>query len=109
MKAIGYYQSLPIDNEQALVDLVLPTPKASEHDILVAVKAVAVNPVDTKIRRNVQPEGNIPNILGWDAAGTVIEVGANVTLFKPGDEVWYAGDITRPGTNSEFHLVDEEL
>jgi zinc-binding alcohol dehydrogenase family protein len=109
MKAIGYYQSLPIDNEQALVDLVLPTPKASEHDILVAVKAVAVNPVDTKIRRNVQPEGNIPNILGWDAAGTVIEVGANVTLFKPGDEVWYAGDITRPGTNSEFHLVDERI
>ena len=109
MKAIGYYQSLPIDNEQGLVDLVLPTPKASEHDILVAVKAIAVNPVDTKIRRNVQPEGNTPNILGWDAAGTVIEVGANVTLFKPGDEVWYAGDITRPGTNSEFHLVDERI
>ncbi|MCL9684733.1 zinc-binding alcohol dehydrogenase family protein [Legionella maioricensis] len=109
MKAIGYYQSLPIDNEQALVDLVLSTPKASDHDILVAVKAVAVNPVDTKIRRNVQPEGNTPKILGWDAAGTVIEVGANVTSFKPGDEVWYAGDITRAGTNSEFHLVDERI
>ncbi len=109
MKAIGYYQSLPIDNEQALVDLVLPLPKASDHDVLVAVKAIAVNPVDTKIRRNVQPEGTTPKILGWDAAGTVIEVGSKVTLFKPGDEVWYAGDLTRPGTNSEFHLVDERI
>lgn len=109
MKAVGYYQSLPIDNEQALIDLVLPTPHALGHDILVAVKAIAVNPVDTKIRRNVQPEGDTPKILGWDAAGIVTEVGPKVTLFKPGDEVWYAGDLTRPGTNSEFHLVDERI
>ena len=109
MKAIGYYQSLPIENENALMDLVLPTPKVSGHDILVAVKAIAVNPVDTKVRRNVQPEVDTPKILGWDAAGIVIEVGPAVTLFKPGDEVWYAGDITRPGTNSEYHLVDERI
>jgi zinc-binding alcohol dehydrogenase family protein len=109
MKAIGYYQSLPIDNEQALLDLDLPTPRPSGHDILVAVKAIAVNPVDTKIRGNVKPEGDASKILGWDAAGVVTEVGSQVTLFKPGDEVWYAGDITRPGTNSEFHLVDERI
>lgn len=109
MKAIGYFQSLSIDNEDALVDIDLPTPRASGFDILVAVKAVAVNPVDTKIRRNVQPEGDMPKVLGWDASGVVIEVGPQVTLFKPGDEVWYAGDLTRPGTNSEFHLVDERI
>lgn len=109
MKAIGYYQSLPIDQEQALIDLELATPNVSGHDILVAVKAIAVNPVDTKIRRNVQPRGDEPKVLGWDAAGVVIETGPDVTLFKPGDEVWYAGDLTRPGTNSEYHLVDERI
>lgn len=109
MKAIGYYQSLPIDNEQALIDIELPMPKAEGHDILVAVKAIAVNPVDTKVRRNVQPEANTAKILGWDATGVVKEVGSAVTLFKPGDEVWYAGDLTRPGTNSEYHLVDERI
>lgn len=109
MKAIGYYHSLPIDQEQALIDLELATPKVSGHDILVAVKAVAVNPVDTKIRKNVQPQGDEPKVLGWDAAGVVIDTGSDVTLFKPGDEVWYAGDLTRPGTNSEYHLVDERI
>ncbi|WP_298627240.1 zinc-binding alcohol dehydrogenase family protein [uncultured Legionella sp.] len=109
MKAVGYHQSLPIDNEEALIDLVLEKPKVSGHDILVAVQAIAVNPVDTKIRRYVQPQGGEPKILGWDAAGVVIETGPDVTLFKPGDEVWYAGDLTRPGTNSEYHLVDERI
>lgn len=109
MNAIGYYHSLPIDNEQALVDLDVPKPVVSGHDLLVAVKAVAVNPVDTKIRRTAQPENGQSKILGWDAAGVVVEVGADVTLFKPGDEVWYAGDITRAGSNSEFHLVDERI
>lgn len=109
MKAIGYLKSLPIDNAQSLIDLELPAPKVSGRDILVAVKAIAVNPIDTKIRRNVQPQGDEPKVLGWDAAGVVIDVGPEVTLFKPGDEVWYAGDLTRPGTNSEFHLVDERI
>lgn len=109
MKAIGYYHSLPIDDESALMDMDLPIPNAMGHDILVAVKAIAVNPVDTKVRRGVQPEGDTPKVLGWDAAGIVTEVGSEVTLFKRGDEVWYAGDLTRPGTNSEFHLVDERI
>ncbi len=109
MKAIGYYQSLPIDNEQALVDLELPMPEASGHDILVEVKAIAVNPVDTKIRKNVQPVEPTAKVLGWDATGIVKAVGSSVSLFKPGDEVWYAGDLTRVGTNCEFHLVDERI
>jgi zinc-binding alcohol dehydrogenase family protein len=109
MKAIGYYTSLPIDNEQSLVDLTLPEPVASGHDILVQVKAIAVNPVDTKVRKNVQPEGDEAKILGWDAAGVVVAVGSDVTLFNVGDEVWYAGDLTRPGCNSELHLVDERI
>lgn len=109
MKAIGYYHSLPIEDEHSLVDMVVADPEARGHDILVAVKAIAVNPIDTKIRRNVQPEENTAKILGWDAAGIVVNVGEQVTLFKPGDEVWYAGDLTRPGTNSEFHLVDERI
>lgn len=109
MKAIGYYQSLPITDDDALVNFDAPTPKVTGHDILVEIKAIAVNPVDTKVRRNVQPESDGPKILGWDAAGVVTEVGSEVTLFKPGDEVWYAGDLTRPGSNCEFHLVDERI
>ncbi|HAU1320425.1 TPA: zinc-binding alcohol dehydrogenase family protein [Legionella pneumophila] len=109
MKAIGYYQSLPITDNNALMDLDVSVPKATGHDILVEIKAVAVNPVDTKVRRNVQPESQQPKILGWDAAGVVAEIGSEVTMFKPGDEVWYAGDLTRPGSNCEFHLVDERI
>ncbi|HAT1921739.1 TPA: zinc-binding alcohol dehydrogenase family protein [Legionella pneumophila] len=109
MKAIGYYQSLPITDNNALMDLDVSVPKATGHDILVEIKAVAVNPVDTKVRRNVQPESQQPKILGWDASGVVAEIGSEVTMFKPGDEVWYAGDLTRPGSNCEFHLVDERI
>lgn len=109
MKAIGYKQSLPITNELSLYDFVLPKPEALGHDILVEIKAIAVNPVDTKVRLNVQPEDGTPKILGWDASGVVVSVGSEVTLFKPGDEVWYAGDLSRPGANSEFHLVDERI
>ncbi|KTD74654.1 zinc-binding alcohol dehydrogenase family protein [Legionella waltersii] len=109
MKAIGYYQCLPIHDESALMELDVPNPSASGHDLLVEVKAIAVNPVDTKIRRNVEPEAGRPKILGWDVAGIVQEVGSEVTLFRPGDEVWYAGDLTRPGANSQLHLVDERI
>jgi len=109
MKAIAYHASLPIDHADALVDITLPAPQAGGRDLLVEVKAVSVNPVDTKIRRNVAPAAGQAKVLGWDAAGIVRAVGPDVTLFKPGDEVWYAGDLTRPGTNSELHLVDERI
>jgi zinc-binding alcohol dehydrogenase family protein len=109
MKAIAYHTSLPIDHADALVDIDLPAPQASGRDLLVEVKAVSVNPVDTKIRRNVAPSEGQAKVLGWDAAGVVKAVGPDVTLFKVGDEVWYAGDLTRPGTNSELHLVDERI
>jgi NADPH2:quinone reductase len=90
----------------SLVDIELPVPSPSGRDLLVKVEAVSVNPVDTK-RRVVETKE--PKVLGWDAAGTVHAVGGDVTLFKPGDAVYYAGDVTRPGTNSEFHLVDERI
>lgn len=109
MKAIGYYHSLPIDNVEALIDAESIKPKATGHDILVEMKAVAVNPVDTKIRLGVQPKKDTLKILGWDGAGIVSEIGEDVALFKKGDEVWYAGDRLRQGTNSEFHLVDERI
>lgn len=105
MKAIGYYAG----NQHTLIDMELSKPRATGRDILVAIKAIAVNPVDVKVKNNVQPEAGEAKVLGWDAAGVVVEAGPEVTLFKPGDEVWYAGDLTRPGTNSEFHLVDERL
>lgn len=108
MKAIAYIQhGLPIDDPLALVDVELPDPAPGPRDLLVEVRAVSVNPVDTKVRRGSPTEA--PRVLGWDAAGVVRAVGAQVTLFKPGDEVFYAGSITRPGSNSELHLVDERI
>lgn len=108
MKAISFTQhALPIDNPQALIDISLPRPTPGPRDLLVEVRAVSVNPVDTKVR--VGTITKEPIILGWDATGIVREVGAEVTLFQPGDEVFYAGSIARPGSYSEFHLVDERI
>ena len=109
MRAIGYRTSQPITAKDALIDIDLPQPEAKGHDILVEVKAVSVNPVDTKVRRNQSPENGEARVLGFDAAGVVKAVGDKVSLFKPGDEVFYAGVINRPGSNSEFHLVDERI
>ncbi|WP_333858722.1 alcohol dehydrogenase catalytic domain-containing protein, partial [Denitromonas sp.] len=109
MKAIAYQKSLPIDHADALQDIRLPDPIATGRDLLVEIKAVSVNPVDTKIRANVAPAEGDWKVLGWDAAGVVRAVGPDVTLFKVGDRVWYAGDLTRPGTNAELHLVDERI
>ncbi|MDD3576909.1 MAG: zinc-binding alcohol dehydrogenase family protein [Halothiobacillus sp.] len=109
MKAVGYRESLPISEENALIDFELPDPQPGGRDLLVAVKAVSVNPVDTKVRRNTQPAEGETKVLGWDASGVVQAVGPGVTLFKPGDEVWYAGSIARPGSNVELHLVDERI
>ena len=109
MKAIGYQHNLPIEDKKALQDIELEVPEAQDHDILVEVKAVSVNPVDYKIRRNKAPENGEWRVLGWDAAGIVKAVGAKASLFKPGDKVWYAGDLTRPGSNAEYQLVDERI
>ena len=109
MKAVAYFDSLPISNEQSLQDVELPTPTPGPRDLLVEVRAISVNPVDTKIRRNVAPEAGQAKVLGWDVAGVVRAVGAEVSLFKAGDAVYYAGALQRPGGNSELHLVDERL
>jgi NADPH:quinone reductase len=109
MIAVGYQQPGTIDREQSLVDIELPTPTPTGQDLLVEIKAVSVNPVDTKVRRTAQPEAGLWKVLGWDAAGVVRATGPDVTLFKPGDEVFYAGAIDRPGTNAEYHLVDERI
>lgn len=109
MRAVGYTHSLPIDQAEALIDLDIDKPAPQGRDLLVQVKAISVNPVDTKVRKRVDPKGGEPKILGYDATGVVAAIGPDVTLFKPGDEVWYAGSIIRPGTNSEFHLVDERI
>ena len=109
MKAIGYYQSLAIDNPESLQDIELPTPAVGPRDLLVRVKAVSVNPVDTKVRKNMAPEAGHAKVLGWDAAGTVEAIGAGVKNFKVGDRVYYAGSIVRPGTNAELHAVDERI
>jgi zinc-binding alcohol dehydrogenase family protein len=109
MKAVGYQHSRPIAEPESLVDIDLPKPTPHGQDILVSVKAVSVNPVDAKFRLRAQPAEGAWGVLGWDVAGVVETVGPDVTLFKPGDAVWYAGSITRPGCNSEFHLVDERI
>ena len=109
MKAVGYTKSRAIEDAESLVDFEAPKPEPKARDIRVAVKAVSVNPVDTKVRKRAAPPEGDTKILGFDAAGVVDAVGAGVTLFKPGDEVFYAGSILRQGTNSEFHLVDERI
>lgn len=109
MRAIGYRQPQPITADDALIDLDLPDPVAAGRDLLVEVKAVSVNPVDTKVRRNAQPEAGSARILGWDAAGIVKAAGPDVQGFKPGDEVFYAGALDRSGSNAEFQLVDSRI
>lgn len=109
MKAVGYTASLPIEEAQSLFDFETATPEPVGRDIRVAVKAVSVNPVDTKVRKRAAPPAGEHKILGYDAAGIVEAVGPDVTLFKAGDEVFYAGSILRQGTNAEFHLVDERI
>jgi len=109
MKAVGYRSPQPIDHPEALLDIELPDPKPVGHDLLVEVRAVSVNPVDTKIRRTAGPLDGGFRVLGWDAAGVVRAVGSHATLFKPGDRVMYAGTLLRQGTNSELHLVDERI
>ncbi|MHC1478686.1 zinc-binding alcohol dehydrogenase family protein [Frateuria aurantia] len=109
MKAIGYHQNLPISDPESLLDLVCPEPLPGAHDLLVEVRAVSVNPVDVKIRASQAPEPGQTRILGWDATGVVRSVGPEVSLFKPGDRVWYAGALGRPGSNAELHCVDERI
>lgn len=109
MKAIGYLQPGSINRGDALVDIERPSPQPGPRDIIVRVRAVSVNPVDTKVRNSAVPPEGEARVLGWDAAGTVEAIGAEVTMFKLGDEVYYAGDLTRPGTNAELHAVDERI
>ncbi|WP_256984825.1 MULTISPECIES: zinc-binding alcohol dehydrogenase family protein [Paenibacillus] len=109
MKAVGLTRYLPIENQESLVDVVVEKPRATGRDILVKVMAISVNPVDTKVRAPKDRVEEVPKILGWDVAGIVEEAGPNCSLFRPGDEVFYAGSIARQGGNSEYHLVDERI
>ncbi|HEX2566243.1 MAG TPA: zinc-binding alcohol dehydrogenase family protein [Burkholderiales bacterium] len=113
MKAVGLYRYLPIEHPESLLDLEVETPRASGRDLLVEVKAVSVNPVDTKRRapglKNADTVELSPKILGFDAAGVVKAAGLECSLFRPGDAVYYAGSVVRQGTNSELHLVDERI
>jgi zinc-binding alcohol dehydrogenase family protein len=108
MPAVAYSKNLPIDDPESLLDVELPVPAPGPHDVLVRVEAISVNPVDYKQRQNADPGGQL-RVLGWDASGTVAGVGDQATLFQPGDEVYYAGALNRPGTNSRFQVVDERL
>jgi len=109
MKAVGYRKSLPIEDPDSLIDFETAKPEPKGRDIRVAVKAISANPVDYKVRKRAAPPEGETKILGYDAVGIVDAVGPDVTLFKPGDEVFYAGSILRQGTNAEFHLVDERI
>ncbi|MGF9562519.1 zinc-binding alcohol dehydrogenase family protein [Neorhizobium sp. JUb45] len=109
MRAVGFNQNQPITSDTALLDIELPVPEPQDRDLLVEIRAVSVNPVDTKTRKNAVVEPGQYKVLGYDAAGVVKAVGPGVKLFQPGDEVYYAGAINRQGTNAEFHLVDERI
>jgi NADPH:quinone reductase len=109
MKAVGLYKYLPIDNEESLIDIIIERPLPKGKELLVQIKAISVNPVDTKVRSPKDVVESEPKILGWDASGIVVDAGEECTLFQPGDEVFYAGSLIRQGTYSEFHLVDERI
>jgi zinc-binding alcohol dehydrogenase family protein len=109
MKAIGYIKNLPITNSDSLIDIELPKPVALGRDILVNVQAIAVNPVDCKIRNNVPVQDDSYKVIGWDAVGEVVSIGEAVSQFSVGDKVYYAGDLTRQGCNAEYQLVDERI
>lgn len=109
MKAIALTRYLPIDDPESLVEVDLPDPTVDGHDLLVRVEAISVNPVDTKLRAPKTQVETEPRVLGFDAAGTVVAVGPDVTGFKPGDAVYYAGDVTRPGSNAQLQRVDARI
>ncbi|MBT9312068.1 zinc-binding alcohol dehydrogenase family protein [Leptothoe kymatousa] len=109
MKGLGVTRFLPVDQAGCFVEHVLGAEPPKGRDLQVHIKAVSVNPIDCKMRASVAGELSVPKILGWDASGVVTAVGPDVTLFRPGDEVYYAGSISRPGCNSEYHLVDERI
>lgn len=109
MKTVAITKYLPIENPESFLDVEMIKPESTGHDILVAVKAISVNPVDTKIRAPKEKIEEEPRVIGWDASGVIESVGSDVTLFHPGDEVFYAGDITRSGSNAEYQLVDERI
>ncbi|GIP23008.1 zinc-binding alcohol dehydrogenase family protein [Paenibacillus sp. J22TS3] len=109
MKAIGLLKYLPINQPESLLDVMMDVPEPTGRDLLIRVKAISVNPVDVKVRAPKNRTEKTPKVLGWDVAGVVEQAGPESSLFKPGDEVYYAGSIARPGGNSEFHLVDERI
>lgn len=109
MKAIALTHYLPSDHPHCFIEAELPDPTPGPQDLLVRLSATSVNPVDTKVRAPKEKVESNPRVLGWDAVGDVVAVGSEVTLFKAGDRVWYAGDISRPGSNSALQLVDERI
>ena len=108
MKAISYIDGMDHGFQNPLVDIEKAMPSLKDRDLLVRIKAISVNPVDTKVRRNPVVAGNM-RILGWDAVGEVVEISSGVQHFKVGDQVWYAGDLTRDGSNAEYQAVDERI
>ncbi len=109
MKAFGTFEAVSPDHPDSVVELDLPLPRPEERDLVVKVRAVSVNPVDCKLRYRIAGRQEQPLVYGWDASGTVVETGSRVSMFRAGDEIYYAGDITRSGCCSEYHLVDERI
>jgi NADPH:quinone reductase len=109
MNAIGYTGGKSLKDPDAFIEFEQKIQNPLGRDLLISVKAISVNPVDTKVREKTSGPQNPPLILGWDAAGEVISVVPEAQLFKPGDKVFYAGSIDRPGSNSQFQLVDERV
>lgn len=111
MKAVGFKTSLPITDVNSFIDFKTDTPKPNGHELLVKIKAIAVNPVDYKIRQSAAIDTVLDEakIIGWDATGIVEAVGEQVSIFKIGDEVYYAGDLTKPGCNAEYQVIDERI
>jgi zinc-binding alcohol dehydrogenase family protein len=107
-RAVASLAPGPVEAPDSFVEIDLEIPDPNPHDLLVEVRAVSVNPADGKVRQRFDPSSG-PKVLGYDAAGVVVDVGPAVERFAVGDEVYYAGFPVRPGSNAELQLVDEHL
>ncbi|XP_049869166.1 zinc-type alcohol dehydrogenase-like protein SERP1785 [Pectinophora gossypiella] len=107
MKAVVLQKYLPISDPSSLIDMEVNVPELEDSQVLIEVRAISVNPIDTKIRAPKGEALNATRILGWDGSGVVALKGSHARTFNVGDEVFFTGDLRKNGSNAEYVAIDE--